>query len=104
MIPQRIELRTHPYQKYALPIKLRNQISFYYKIYYILNKFKFLLNMNTKLTRALRLELRKWSLKLQILPLNYALYIVIILLMIKLYLFKFMKFKSEKRWFEHPGA
>jgi len=26
------------------------------------------------------------------------------LLMIKLYLFKFMKFKSEKRWFEHPGA
>ena len=24
MIPQRIELRTYPYQKYALPIKLRN--------------------------------------------------------------------------------
>ena len=24
VIPQRIELRTHPYQKYALPIKLRN--------------------------------------------------------------------------------
>ena len=59
MIPQRIELRTHPYQKYALPIKLRNQTSLYCKIYDILNKFKFLLNMNTKLTRALRLELRK---------------------------------------------
>ena len=70
MIPQRIELRTHPYQKYALPIKLRNQTIFYYKIYYILNKFKFLLNMNTKLTRALRLELRKRSLKLLILPIK----------------------------------
>jgi hypothetical protein len=44
LIPQRIELRTHPYQKYALPIKLRNQTSLYCKIYYILNKFKFLLN------------------------------------------------------------
>lgn len=68
MIPQRIELRTHPYQKYALPIKLRNQTSLYCKIYDILNKFKFLLNnqasllkknINTKWTRALRLELRK---------------------------------------------
>ena len=27
MIPQRIELRTHPYQKYALPIKLRNLLN-----------------------------------------------------------------------------
>jgi len=24
MIPQRLELQTHPYQEYALPIKLRN--------------------------------------------------------------------------------
>jgi len=24
MIPQRLELQTYPYQKYALPIKLRN--------------------------------------------------------------------------------
>ena len=44
MIPQRIELRTHPYQKYALPIKLRNQTSLYCKIYNILKKFKFLIN------------------------------------------------------------
>ena len=40
MIPQRIELRTYPYQKYALPIKLRNLILtkyaefiYQYKIY-----------------------------------------------------------------------
>ena len=26
MIPQRLELRTYPYQEYALPIKLRNLI------------------------------------------------------------------------------
>ena len=43
MIPQRIELRTHPYQKYALPIKLRNQSSLYCKIYDIINKYKLLL-------------------------------------------------------------
>ena len=44
MIPQRVELRTHPYQKYALPIKLRNLTSLYCKIYDIINKSKFLLS------------------------------------------------------------
>ena len=43
MIPQRIELRTYPYQKHALPIKLRN-----------LN----IHNLPILKTRALRLELR----------------------------------------------
>ena len=28
MIPQRLELRTYSYQKYALPIKLRNLIKY----------------------------------------------------------------------------
>ena len=32
MIPQRLELQTYSYQKYALPIKLRNQ-SFILKVY-----------------------------------------------------------------------
>jgi hypothetical protein len=34
MIPQRLELQTHPYQEYALPIKLRNHI-IYIKSQYI---------------------------------------------------------------------
>ena len=45
MIPQRLELQTHPYQEYALPIKLRNLL--------------FIAKYNlTKLSRALRFELR----------------------------------------------
>ena len=49
MILPRLELETYFYQKYTLPIKLKN------------------------LTRALRFELRSERLKLYILPLNYAL-------------------------------
>lgn len=50
LIPQRLELRTHPYQKYALPIKLRN------------------------LTRVIRFERIMRNLKFLSLPLAYTLY------------------------------
>ena len=33
MILQRLELRTHPYQKYALPIKLKNLNIFIFYLY-----------------------------------------------------------------------
>ena len=56
MIPQRIELRTHPYQKYALPIKLRNQTSLYCKIYDILNKFKFLIKNQASLLKKIWIQ------------------------------------------------
>ena len=49
VIPRWFEHRTYSYQKYTLPIKLRNPFLY---------------------TRALRLELRIWSLKLPILPIK----------------------------------
>ena len=57
MIPRWLEHRTHSYQKYTLPIKLRNLYDFKFKII-------------KTITRALRFELRIWSLKLPILPIK----------------------------------
>ena len=92
MIPRWLEHRTHSYQKYTLPIKLRNLYDFKFKII-------------KKITRALRFELRIWSLKLPILPIKlYSLSITnmfIILLITCMY--KNVE-NSEKRWFEHPGV
>jgi hypothetical protein len=67
VISRRLERRTYSYQKYTLPIKLRNLTE----------------------TRALRLELIIWSLKLRVLP-------------IKLYSYKYVypHSYSEKNGFE----
>ena len=73
VIPRWFEHRTYSYQKYTLPIKLRNPFLY---------------------TRALRLELRIWSLKLPILPIK--LYSLPSLMQISIL--------SEKRWLEHPSV
>lgn len=112
MIPQRIELRTHPYQKYALPIKLRNQTNLYCKIYGIINKFKLLLNNQAflykkyyynyiivykyKMDKSTQTRTEKVKFEASNFTIKLCSYIIIIWLIIKLYL-KFMKFKSEKR-------
>ena len=67
MIPRWLEHRTYSYQKYTLPIKLRNPF------------FVFLFIYLTKNPRALRLELRIWSLKLPILPIKLCSYVLFIL-------------------------
>lgn len=58
LIPRRLERRTYSYQKYTLPIKLRNLVNLIRKA------------LNSGKSRALRLELRIWSLKLPILPIK----------------------------------
>ena len=50
LIPQRIERRSHPYQKCALPIKLRN---LYYR-YNILNNLN-ILNLNKNKNKNIKL-------------------------------------------------
>ena len=58
LIPRRLERRTYSYQKHTLPIKLRNLVNLIRKA------------LNSGKSRALRLELRIWSLKLPILPIK----------------------------------
>ena len=94
MIPQRLERQTYSYQKYTLPIKLRNlyvikqlkdiiKISTIKYLYILFDRlYVRLLNKTCNnlffcliIARALRFELKTRSLKLLILPLNYTLYI-----------------------------
>ena len=104
MIPRWLEHRTYSYQKYTLPIKLRN-LSIIFKVYKLAYLFfiKHTILKNTikynkyynylyKHARALRLELRIWSLKLHVLPIKLS------------SLFSFLYTRTEKRWFEHPGV
>ena len=93
MIPQRIELRTYPYQEHALPIKLRNLIYTIDKI----NLFYPIIQEHSDLNWVCEV----WSFMFY--QLNYALFP---LLEVKeKYLKKWKEcFFSEKRWFEHPSA
>ena len=58
LIPRRLERRIYSYQKHTLPIKLRNLVNLIREA------------LNSGKSRALRLELRIWSLKLPILPIK----------------------------------